>query len=334
MARMRCSSWMAAVCGSLVVGCLFNRPAQSPDPAPTGPEQARTVSSALPPLTPPDPPPPEPPPSNYRLNAIQPFRTAASLDPPVSVEMGHGSTQTAFSVQAPPPKPDPPEAPLAAAPAATLKDSLDAALKMLGESEQSDRETLLALIRLAACIDKKDLERLTADEVAGTLERLRQLTGQLRQRARLSLDRMCFCKTIEGFGQYEPWPVGHAFRAGGEGEPGERVQVYVEVRNFGCQASQGQYETRLSSSLSILDEQQNEVATLTPETSIDVSQTPRQDYFLNFQFHVPAKLKAGQYTLKVTVEDVTPPAPGATATARAAKCTLDFRVCPPGARAE
>jgi hypothetical protein len=319
---MRRWTWVAATCGSLVVGCLFQRPGQPPDPTPPGPEQAVTAASAL---APPDDPDNHSP---YRPNTTPVGRKAASVDPPVSVEIGPGPAQAKF-VEPPPPKPAPPDPPLTAAPAATVKDSLDVALRMLGESEQGDRETLLALIRLAACLDRNDLERLSADEVAGTLERLRQLTEQLRRRAPLTLDKVCFCKTIDGFGQYEPWPAGRAFQAGSDGQPGERIQVYVEVRNFGCAESQGRYETRLSSSLSILDEQQKVVATLTPETSIDVSQTPRQDYFLNFQLHVPANLKAGPYTLKVTVEDVTP-APGAGKSGRKAERTLDFRVCPPG----
>jgi hypothetical protein len=72
---------------------------------------------------------------------------------------------------------------------------------------------------------------------------------------------------------------------------------------------------------------------MTPETAVDLSQTPRQDYFLNFQFHVPAKLEPGLYVLRVTVEDVTPAA-GANRAERTAERTLDFRVGPPGPPAE
>ena len=50
--------------------------------------------------------------------------------------------------------------------------------------------------------------------------------------------------------------------------------------------------------------------TMNLDPCIDRSQSPRQDYFLNFQFHVPAGLPPGLYTLLVTVKDVTPAAPG------------------------
>jgi hypothetical protein len=280
---------------------------------------------------PPDPPPPSP------YSPISPdVREAASVEPmPAKVTLTRlDRPEPAPKVETPPPPPAPPDAPLVSALTATLKEHPEEALRVLDKYDQSDRELLLALIRLAAGIDRKDLERLSADEVAGTLERLRLVTAQLRQRAPLSLDKVCFCKTIEGFGQYQPRPRGQEFRAGSDGRPGERVQVYVEVRNFGSVAKQEQYETRLSSSLSILDEDRREVATMTPETSVDHSQTPRQDYFLNFQFHVPAKLKPGLYTLWVTVKDVTPPAEGANKTVRVARRSLDFRVCPPGAPAD
>ena len=70
----------------------------------------------------------------------------------------------------------------------------------------------------------------------------------------------------------------------------------------------------------------------TDANGIAFSRTPRQDYFLNFQFHVPAKLKAGRYTLKVTVTDVTPQSSGSKKAASDNESwkSLDFRVCPPG----
>jgi hypothetical protein len=208
--------------------------------------------------------------------------------------------------------------------------------------DQTDRETLRLLLLLVADVDKKDrVERLSAEEVAAALERLRLLGARLGPLAPLSLDRACFCKAIDGFGQYERLDDHHEFRAGPHGQPGERMQVYVEVRNFATMATrQGQYETRLSSTLEIKDERQQPVATMTPETSSDVSQSPRQDYFLNFQFQVPPKLKPGSYTLWVTVKDVTPAADGSSnsdkpaAPTRQARKSLDFQVCSPGTRKE
>ena len=72
-------------------------------------------------------------------------------------------------------------------------------------------------------------------------------------------------------------------------------------------------------------------------TTIDTSQTPRQDYFLNFQFHVRAGMPPGLYTLVITVKDEGPPGTAgagadAPASPRQARASLDFRVCPPDTR--
>lgn len=345
MARTLWLRWMTALCGSLVVGCLYHRATEEVQIPPA--TESVCTTAALPPIVPPAPPPSPSAPAPAASPYAQAPSAAITPAPAPAIQTAHhaevtmgpsisGPTERQANAQEPPAPIPAPLDPLVAVVAAILKDNPEEALRALGEYDQNDRELLLTLVRLAVGINKKDLERLSADEAAGTLERLRQLTTQLRQRAPLSLDKVCFCKTIEGFGQYQARPSSQAFRAGSEGQPGERIQVYAEVRNFGCVAKQGQYETRLSSSLSILDEHGQTVTTMTPETSVDVSQTPRQDYFLNFQFHVPAILKAGRvYVLKVAVEDVTTP-PGTKKTARTAETTLDFRVCPPppGARTE
>jgi hypothetical protein len=104
------------------------------------------------------------------------------------------------------------------------------------------------------------------------------------------------------------------------------------VRNFGSYFRNGQYETRLLSSLSIRDDQGHQMVLKNLDPCIDRSQTPRQDYFLNFQFHVFPKLPPGLYTLWITVKDVTPAGPSAVVGPRVAKRSLDFRVCPPGTR--
>lgn len=310
--------WTAALCGSLVAGCMFHRPGSLPEPA----ADPAPLSKAAPPVEIPEAPPPAR--SPYGTVAVK-TRVAGSVEPvPAQVTLvGHGQVPKAETPAAPPA----PKQPLVAALESALEKHPDEVGRVLSKYDQNDRELLRALFRLAAGIDKKELERLSADEAAGTLEQLRVLTARVRQRAPLSLEKVCFCRSIEGFGQYEARPVDYKFRGGRQGLPGERMQVYVEVRNFATAAKQTGYETRLCPTLSILDESRQEVAAMTPEPAGDVSQTPRQDYYLNFQFHVPAKLKPGLYTLMVSVKDVT-----GEGEARVAKRSLDFRVREAGGR--
>lgn len=220
-----------------------------------------------------------------------------------------------------------PEAPLVKALRCALEKHPDQARQLLDKYDKGDRELLLALVRLTASAGEGDLEKLPPEEVASTLDKLHGLTTSLRQRAPLSLEKVCFCKKIDGFGQYEPMPAGHEFQAGVEGRPGERVQVYAEVRNFSSVPRENQFETCLASRLEICDADRNQVASMDLGTCTDRSQTPRHDYFLNFQLHVPARLAPGLYTLWVVVKDVTPRGPGQPA-GREARSSLDLKVSP------
>src|SRR5262249_36597033 len=142
----------------------------------------------------------------------------------------------------------------------------------------------------------------------------------LRGRAPLELKRLCFCRLIDGFGMYEPLPPDHAFQAG------EGVQVYVEVRNFlsTCiDSSRGPaYQINLATTLEILDFRR-EVVVHHDFPVVDLSLTPRQDFFINYPFPIPRQIPAGSYTLRVTVRDGNVSAGGV---ARMARQTYDFRV--------
>src|SRR5262249_22769152 len=152
-------------------------------------------------------------------------------------------------------------------------------------------ERLLALLRLAAALDAGQLDRLSPAETSALLRQLEELAAALRPRAELTLGRVSFCRRIESFGLYDPWPPGRECQGGTAGRPGERVQVYAEVRNLASQPRNGLYETVLSSRLEIHAEVRNpdgqarwqRVVDMNLGPCIDRSRTPRHDYFLNFQ---------------------------------------------------
>lgn len=191
----------------------------------------------------------------------------------------------------------------------------------LAQLDPATREKVLALLALAARTSEGGLNRTAPAEADAWLTQMRQLNGNLCGRAPLVLERMCFCKKIDGFGMYEPLPLEYAFRSGSDGQLGERVQVYVEVRNFVSQLRGSTYETRLASTLEIRDFRGDLVHRMDFPGVADKSLTPRQDYFINFQFRVPVGLPAGSYTLWVTAQDANPGS-----TSRLARRSLDFKV--------
>ena len=221
----------------------------------------------------------------------------------------------------PPPAPRPPDAPLVAALRCVLEKHPAEAMPLLSRYDKADQDLLLALLPLAARIGEGELERISPEEMAAILDQLHALTLALRPRAALALDKMCFCRQINNFGQYEPLPPDHPFQAGGGDRPGERVQVYVEVKNFTSRQCGQAYETALWSELEILNAQKQQ-EWVWRRREVVRSQSPWQDYFINFQFNVP-RLPQGLYTLRVTVRDEAAPAGAAPRTATG---SLDFQV--------
>ncbi|MGL4551647.1 MAG: hypothetical protein ACRC33_10700 [Gemmataceae bacterium] len=234
-------------------------------------------------------------------------RAAASIDPPadpVKVEMIPAPAAATPSLPAPPPPPV----------VAALRDVIDKhpaqARKVLDADERPNRERLMSLVRLAAGAENKEIDQLSPSEVTAALDQLHDLSRRLRPKAPLKVANVCLCQGIHGFGQYDRTADGHAYRAGPDGAAGERVQVYAEVANFASKGlADGRHETKLATALEVHDGGGRCVSKMALGTCADHSLTPRSDYFLNFQFHVPGALDAGAYTLWVVVQDVTADGP-------------------------
>jgi hypothetical protein len=331
-----------------MAGCLFHSETQPERPFdPKAPPRTATTDLAEPPQMPADA--VSEILSPYRPFALQPVaRLASASDPPAPLCVVEGIKPLPLPESAEEPvcnleKAPPPvkDSPLVSALRCALDKHPDEALALLEKYEKTDRKFLLALLRLTA--DVGELPSLTPEEVEQALEQLGALTEHLRRRAPLALGKVCFCRKIDNFGQYVALPPDYEFQAGLERRPGERVQVYAEVRNFASHPRNGVYETKLVSSLTIhkleltKKKSQQKEAGKQPEdvllnlgTYTDHSQTPRQDLFLNFQFHVPPRVPPGLYTLSVIVKDVTPGAPQQPSGERVARRLLELRVCRPG----
>jgi hypothetical protein len=320
--------WASALGALLPVGCLFHGAGSAELPAP-GPESGPRLANDQVPV--------EMsfgnrspyfahPPETALPATVARVRLEMQAAPPPPPEQPAVIVGTAPA----PAKPTPPDAPLVAALRCALERNSNEAALWLQRYEPAQREQLLALLRLLAGLSDNNLDRLTPQELAHALDQLAGIVHVLRQRAPLTLDKVCFCRKISGFGRYDALPASHAFQAGIAAQPGERVQVYAEVRNFRSRFHNGQFETVLGSVLEFHNERGACVVRFNPGTCTDRSQTPRHDYFLNIQVHVPAKLPPGLYTLWVIVKDVTPSTDGAHVKPRLARRSLDFRVVAPG----
>jgi hypothetical protein len=184
------------------------------------------------------------------------------------------------------------------------RDALDSVKRCGGPNQ----ELLLGLLALAARLGEGDgLERGGADEVAHVVDHLDSMEARLQPHAALVIDKLCICRKIRSFGDYEPYRADHRFH------PGERdFRLYAEVRNFSSIRSEerGQifYRICLEISAQIVDEKNKQVwppegGWRTFERHDDEkSRTLRHDYFDNCWFTVP-ELETGDYKLRIMVKD-------------------------------
>ncbi|HVS39388.1 MAG TPA: hypothetical protein VMS17_27775 [Gemmataceae bacterium] len=258
-------------------------------------------------------------------NHVAPARL--TVDPPVKID------DPPPPPAPPPPLPDapvlqvgkPPEdPPIVTALRDLLQNRSPEAMERLRAYDGASRELLLTLLPLAARVGDGGLDRATPQETAVLLDQVRDVETVLRPRAALTLDKVCFCRQIHGFGDCEPWPADHVFQSETDDHRGERIQVYAEVRNFTCRPHGPFYETSLAGEVEIRDFNKGLAARLDFPATVERSLTPRQDYFVNFQFPLP-RLPEGRYTLRVLVKDMLAP-PAMDGAPRAAGRSLDFSV--------
>jgi hypothetical protein len=123
----------------------------------------------------------------------------------------------------------------------------------------------------------------------------------------LTIDKACFCRRVKSFGRFEQLPEGHAFLSTPD-RPGEEVKLYVELRNFGSEYTDGLYATKLSSSIEIIDHKGRQawICRSFPEEKAPIlSRSPLHDYCNTYSFY--PTLPAGTYTLVIQITDQTRP---------------------------
>lgn len=241
----------------------------------------------------------------YYPNSLEPRPTAETGKPPVLLEEARPGPPKAVGPTLPPIEK---KEPLVLAMEKFLQDQPQAAIDHLKAYDEGNQEFFLRLLPVLAQMTSKGLDQLDAQQSAAMYEQLERVMAALRSHTGLAIDQMCFCERIEAYGVYQPLPKQHVFRAGQENQPGELVQIYVQLRNLCPRECEGGYESRLASTVQIHDAAGKQVwfYNLKKQERPLRSQTLRSDYFNNYSFYVPS-LPAGSYTLTVEVADLNRP---------------------------
>jgi hypothetical protein len=201
------------------------------------------------------------------------------------------------------------EPPLVTAVKAYAENRPDRAIEQLAGLDKPNQEFVLALLPLLARGSTADL---MSDPIgtAVMVEQLRTAAARLEPRAALRIDTVAFCKRVDGFARYVPWPKDEPYR------PNDQAQLYVEVRNLVSQPAAGPrgetYLTHAQFSVEVRDAKLSVIPQPDPEDPRRriravqsekklFSRGPLHDFHLLYGFPVPAT--PGVYTVVVEVRD-------------------------------
>jgi hypothetical protein len=125
------------------------------------------------------------------------------------------------------------------------------------------------------------------------------LREQLRLRSDPSIRAVALCRKVVTFGVYDEMTEE-------DFQSGRSIQtiVYSELANLHYEkTTEGLHETKLSTRLEVFNPAGDSVWQREEPEVVDRCRQPRTDFFLAQRITLPPTLPAGEYTLKVTVED-------------------------------
>lgn len=132
------------------------------------------------------------------------------------------------------------------------------------------------------------------------LHAVEELRVALSERAELDVSNVELCRKVLTFGAYDT--LEEADLVAGRALP---AIVYCEIRNFQSeQDADNRYVTRLSTRVEVFTADGSSVLEKSEPEIVDTCRTRRSDFFLAQRITLPNVTPAGEYVLKVTVEDL------------------------------
>jgi hypothetical protein len=129
-----------------------------------------------------------------------------------------------------------------------------------------------------------------------SVDELRRLLGQ---QSGVTIPRLALVTKVTSFGDYEAInPL--RFKQGSE----IHAYAYTEISNFRSEPVDGdRLRTLIGEQVQVFDASGKVVWERNESKIEDIVRTPRRDFFIPFPLRLPANLPAGDYVLKVSVED-------------------------------
>ncbi len=125
----------------------------------------------------------------------------------------------------------------------------------------------------------------------------REATSHLAAVSNLEVRSVAFCTEVERYGVITKFPK-YQFQADQE------LLLYCEIENVAASKVKEGYESQLQGSYEIIDSQGRKVADQLLPMEPEICQNHRRDYFIVYKIYMPQQIVAGNYQLRLTVEDM------------------------------
>jgi hypothetical protein len=203
-----------------------------------------------------------------------------------------------------------------------LSKQPDKALAYLEHYDRAKQELLLQLLPTLVLLSEKPSEQLNPTEVSAMQDQMQGLLVALRARNDLTIDKICLCDEIKGYGLFTPKRNGYVFQAG------DMLLIYIELCNTTCESRNGYFVTDINGIATIRDAQGQECLKWNySEAELPfLSLLPRYDCWRPYQLYLPRKMPPGKYTLTMVMTDRTRPL------RQIAHKSVEFMIVPPGSR--
>jgi len=173
----------------------------------------------------------------------------------------------------------------------------DRAVSPFKDVDPVQAEMMSALFRTIA--GAQDSLRDPSKGAATALSAIEELQRVMSEQSPVVISKMALVTAVNSFGDYKAvnpptFPKGRPVH----------VFCYCEIGNFHSEPTQdGRLRTLLAASLEAFDSTGKIVWQQSMPQCEDLAYTPRRDFFWPLEVKLPATLPAGDYVLKVTIED-------------------------------
>lgn len=176
-------------------------------------------------------------------------------------------------------------------------NDLEQALKPIDRLQPAEQEYYR--YQLQALYDSGNPEGIpvASRRWALVMENQRKANQHLSSISNLEVRNAGFCTDVQGYGVVTKFQS-TMFK------PDQDVLLYCELENVSAEQIRDGFETQLQGSYEIVDSQGRRVAEQLLPMEKEICSNQRRDYFVAYRVFMPMQIAAGNYEMRVTIEDM------------------------------